>query len=216
MNKESDGDQCCLDSLFWFILPPLVGSTFVDCTLYILPPNTEVLKEIIMEVEVQNSGKISDVGRKSLTGKMPSSYDGTKPLPDPMQEEYIHKIIFHMGDRKKAYEEVFHPNTSAPNYSGRAPYRFFERKGFVKRYKYLMEQAMFSAGLDKKTLLLKTAAMLEKAVASNKVRDFTTLVDTVLKLQVDENKYAISAPKKVVPTEEDLAPVKELMESLNE
>ena len=207
------------DSLFWFILPPLVGSVFVDYTPYIpSPKNDGGIKEQLMEVEmkIKDSGKISDVGRKSLTGKMPRNYDGTTPHPDPMQEEYIHKIIFHMGDRIKAYEEVFHPNTSAPNYSGKAPYRFFQRKGFVKRYNYLMDQAMYSAGLDKKTLLLKTAAMLEKAMKGNKVRDFTSLVDTVLKLQVDENKYKIHQSNRIAPSEEDLAPVKELMESLNE
>ena len=221
MNIESSGDQCCLDSLFWFILPPLVGSAFVDCALYALLPSLNMrrkIKEQLMEVknEILDSGEYTDVKPKSLTGKMPAKYDGTKPHPDPMQEEYIHRIIYNMGDRKKAYEEVYFPNKSAPNYSGRAPYRFFERKGFVKRYKYLMDQAMYSAGLDKKTLLLKTAAMLEKAVTGNKVRDFTNLVDTVLKLQVEDNKYKINPTQHAITQQADLTPVKELMESLNE
>jgi hypothetical protein len=169
-----------------------------------------------MEVEILNSGEDTDVRPKSLTGKTPYHYDGTTPLPDQLQEEYIHRIIFHMGDRKRAYEEVYHPNKEAPNYSGRAPYRFFERKGFIKRYKYLMDNAMLSAGLDKKTLLLKTASMLEKAMLSNKVRDFTALVDTVLKLQEEENKYKIKAKPIEITTQTDLAPIRELMESLNE
>lgn len=219
MNKKSSGNQCYPDFLFWFILPPFVGSTFVDCALYSFSlSRAEESKEQQMEVnnEIMDSGEFTDVKPKSLTGKTPYHYDGTKPLPDQLQEEYIHRIIFNMGDRKKAYEEVYHPNKEAPNYSGRAPYRFFERKGFVKRYTYLMNQAMYSAGLDKKTLLLKTAAMLEKALEGNKVRDFTTLVDTVLKLQVDENKYKITANQNVIEQKTDLTPVKELMESLNE
>lgn len=154
---------------------------------------------------------------KDLRGKTPHKYDGTKPLPDPMQEEYIHKIIMHMGDRRKAYEEVFHPNVTAPNYAGRAPYRFFERKGFMQRYKYLMDQAMYSTGLDKKTLLLKAAHMMDKAVKGNKVRDFTSLVDTVLKLQVDDTKYKALAGKtqEQLPSAADLKPVEDLMKSLN-
>lgn len=174
-----------------------------------------------MEVEnviIEDCGYPDRESPKSLRGKMPLKYDGKKPLPDPMQEEYIHRIIYNMGDRKKAYEEVYFPNTEAPNYSGRAPYRFFERKGFVKRYKYLMDQAMYSAGLDKKTLLLKTASMVDKAVKGNKVKDFTSLVDTVLKLQVDDNKYKVlgNGATQKAPSEEDLKPVKELLESLNE
>lgn len=157
-----------------------------------------------------------DSGRsKDLRGKTPHGYDGTKPLPDLLQEEYIHRIIFNMGDRRKSYEEVYFPNTEAPNYSGRAPYRFFERKGFLKRYKHLMNQAMYSSGLDKKTLLLKTANMLDKAVKGNKVRDFTNLVDTVLKLQVEENKTPLPL-NNPIKTAEDLSPVKDLLASLNE
>jgi len=154
---------------------------------------------------------------KDFRGKTPHKYDGTKPLPDPSQEEYIHRIIFNMGDRKKAYEEVYYPNTESPNYPVRAPYRYFERKGFMQRYKYLMDQAMYSTGLDKKTLLLKAAHMMERAVKGNKVRDFTSLVDTVLKLQVDDTKYKALAVKDTekLPSPEDLKPVKDLMESLN-
>lgn len=171
-----------------------------------------------MEVKttIQDTGEYTEVRPKSLTGKMPYKYDGTSPHPDPMQEEYIHRIIYNMGDRIKSYEEVFHPNTNAPNYSGRAPYRFFERKGFVKRYNYLMDQAMLSAGIDKKTLLLKTAAMLETAVKGNKVRDFTTLIDTVLKLQVDDTKYKMVLEKTYTQNQVDITPVNELMESLTE
>ncbi len=122
-----------------------------------------------------------------------------------------------MGDRKKAYEEVYFPNVSAPNYSGRAPYRFFERKGLTKRYKFLMNQAMYTSGLDKKTLLLKTASMVDKAVQSNKVRDFTALVDTVLKLQVEDKNYRALADNtnKPAPSREDLKPVEDLLKSLN-
>lgn len=169
------------------------------------------------KIIIEDCGYPDSESPKSLRGKTPHQYDGTKPLPDLLQEEYIHRIIFNMGDRKKSYEEVYFPNTEAPNYSGRAPYRFFERKGFMKRYKYLMDQAMYTSGLDKKTLLLKTASMMDKAIKGNKVRDFTSLVDTVLKLQVDENKYKVLGHgAKEPPTREDLTPVKELLESLNE
>lgn len=170
----------------------------------------------VKEGTILDSGEPKIARSKDLRGRAKPSYDGTSPLPDPLQEEYIHKLIYYMGDRKRAYEEVYFPNTDAPNYSAKAPYRFFERKGFMKRYNYLMNNAMYSAGLDRKTLLLKAAAMLEKAVTGNKVRDFTALVDTITKLQVDENKYKIGPQVKAIPAQTDLAPVKELMESLNE
>lgn len=171
-----------------------------------------------MEKNVTEGGiNLISESPKSLRGKIPYKYDGSKPLPDPLQEEYIHRIIHNMGDRKKAYEEAYFPLQDSPNYSARAPYRFFERKGFVKRYKYLMDQSMYGAGLDKKTLLLKTAAMLEKAVKGNKVRDFTSLVDTVLKLQVEDSKYKVLADNTMreAPSEDDLKPVKDLMQELN-
>ena len=153
---------------------------------------------------------------KSLRGKTPRDYDGTKPLADPLQEEYIHRIIYNMGDRKKAYREVYYPNNPEYDFPIRAPYKLFERKGFMKRYKYLMDQAMYTSGLDKKTLLLKSASMLEKAVASNKVRDFTSLVDTVLKLQVDSSKYkALGQGALKAPSKEDLKPVEDLLKGLN-
>ncbi len=169
------------------------------------------------EIVIEDCGYPDSESPKSLRGKTPHKYDGTTALPDVSQEEYIHRIIFNMGDRRKAYEEVYFPMTTEPKYSARAPYRFFERKGFVKRYKYLMDQAMYSAGLDKKTILLKTASMLDKAVKNNKVRDFTNLVDTVLKLQVEDNKYKVLGDNtnKPAPSKEDLKPVKDLLESLN-
>jgi len=171
---------------------------------------------MVKKVIVEDCGYPTRERSKDLRGKLPHNYDGSKELPDPLQEEYIHRIIFNMGDRKKAYEEAFFPMIENPNYPAKAPYRYFERKGFVKRYNYLMTNALFSAGLDKKTLLLKTAALIERSVKSNKVRDFTSLVDTVLKLQVDENKYKVLAqPEQRKVSEDDLAPVKALMESLN-
>lgn len=173
-----------------------------------------------MEVEqiIEDCGYPTQERSKDLRGKLPHKYNGSKPLPDPLQEEYIHRIIYNMGDRKKAYEQVYFPNISEPKYSARAPYRFFERKGFMKRYKYLMDQSMVTAGLDKETMLLKTASLMEKAVKGNKVRDFTSLVDTVLKLQVDEGKYkALGAPSKTeeIPSHADLKPVEDLLRSLN-
>lgn len=169
------------------------------------------------EIIIEDCGYPASESPKSLRGKLAHNYDGTKPLPDPRQEEYIHRIIYNMGDRKKAYKEVFFPNMVEHDYPPRAPYRFFERKGFVKRYKYLMNQAMYSSGIDKKTLLLKTAAMIDKAVKGNKVRDFTNLVDTILKLEVEDNKYKALGDnsKKKAPSKEDLKPVKDLLESLN-
>lgn len=167
-------------------------------------------------VIVEDGGDPALETPKSLRGKTPYKYDGTKPLTDPLQEEYIHKIIFNMGDRKKAYEEVYFPNTSAPNYSGRAPYRFFERKGFLLRYNYLMDQAKLGAGIDKKSLLLKAGSMVDKAVKGNKVRDFTALVDTILKLDVDSGKYKAQAPKQqAIPSYADLTPVTDLLNELS-
>lgn len=168
------------------------------------------------EIVIEDCGYPDSGSPKSLRGKTPYKYDGRKPLPDPLQEEYIHRIIFNMGDRKKSYEEVYFPHTSEPRYTSSAPYKFFERKGFIKRYKFLMDRAMYTAGLDKQTILLKTASMLEKAVKSNKVRDFTSLVDTVLKLQVDDNKYkALGNNTPVAPSREDLKPVEDLLKELN-
>ena len=169
------------------------------------------------KVVVEDCGYPDSESPKSLRGKTPYKYDGKTSLPDARQEEYINRIIYNMGDHKKAYEEVYFPNVNAPNYSGSAPYRFFERKGFIRRYKFLMDRAMYSVGLDKKTLLLKTAQMIEAAVQANKAKEFTSLVDTVLKLQVDETKYRALQPPTayVAPSREDLAPVKELLDSLN-
>ena len=170
----------------------------------------------VKDVVVEDLGNPTHASSKGLRGKLPSKYDGTKPLPDPLQEEYIQRIIYNMGDRKKAYEQVFYPNVDSPKYSARAPYRFFERKGFMLRYNYLMSQAMYSAGLDKKTLLLKTANMLDKAVKGNKVKDFTSLVDTVLKLKVDDsgNHKALGSQVQI-PSNADLKPVEDLLEDLN-
>lgn len=169
-----------------------------------------------MEVEVQDSGIEPKIGPKSLTGRMPKNYDGTTPHPDPMQEEYINRIIYNMGNRVKSYEEVYRPDTNAPNYSSKAAYKFFERKGFLKRYNFLMNQAMYAAGIDKKTLLLKTAALIEDAVEKKKVKDFTNLVDTVLKLQTNENKYRALNQERSVNPQIDLKPIQDLMESLNQ
>lgn len=169
-------------------------------------------------VIVEDCGYPTQSRPKDLRGKTPYKYDGKTPLPDELQERYIQRIIYNMGDRKKSYEEVYYPNTPDPNYSSRAPYRFFERKGFVTRYAHLMNTAVGSVGLDKKTLLLKAAHMMDKAVKGNKVRDFTALVDTVMKLQVDDSKYKALGKQQntqlAPPTKEDLKPVQDLMDGL--
>lgn len=173
-----------------------------------------------MEVEqiIEDCGYPAQERSNDLRGKLPHNYNGSKPLPDPVQEEYINRIIFNMGDRKKAYEETFFPNNPSPKYSAKAPYRYFERKGFMKRYKYLMDQAQVTAGLDKETMLLKTASLIDRAVKGNRVKDFTSLVDTVLKLQVDESKYKALAPSQKneeIPHTADLGRVKDLLKDLN-
>jgi len=150
--------------------------------------------------------------RTSMRGV--KNYHGEHPLPDPMQEEYVQKIIFYMGDRIRAYEEVYHPDTTKINYTGKPAYKFFERKNFVKRYQYLTNLAMLSAGIDRKTLLLKAATMVDKAVKNQKVREFTQLVDTILKLQNANPKNMIET-KPMAAEVVDLAPVKELLADLS-
>lgn len=168
-------------------------------------------------VIVEDCGYPTQSRSKDLRGKASPKYTGKDELPDQLQEQYIHRIIYHMGNRKKAYEEVWYPDVENPKYPARAPYRFFERKGFMLRYNYLTTQAVNNAGLDKNSLLLKASQLIDKSVKSNKVRDFTALVDTILKLKADPSKVYDAQPKykQLAPTAEDLAPVRELLEGLN-
>lgn len=176
----------------------------------------EVINEEEEDVIVEDCGYPDRNVPMDMRGKTPFNYKGDKPLADPRQEEYIHNIVRFMGDRRKAYEVTYYPNIVSPQYSPRTPWRFFERKGFLLRYNYVMNEALHGIGLDKSTLLVKAAGMIDKAVQGNKVKDFTSLVDTVLKLQVDASKYtAINQSALVSPSKDDLKQVKELMESLN-
>lgn len=170
---------------------------------------TTEINATIEEVEETTPKKIG----KDMRGKR--NYDGSTPLLDPQQEEYINKILFYLGDRLRAYEEVYQPDTTARLYTGKPAYKFFERKNFVKRYQYLTNVAMLSAGLDRKTLLLKAATMVDKSVKSHKVREFTQLVDTILKLQSANPKNMPEQIKVITAEKVDLAPVKELLEELN-
>ena len=172
--------------------------------------------EVETEAIVEDCGYPDQARPKDLRGKIPYHYKGDIPLVDPKQEEYIANIIRYMGDRRKAYEETYFHNIVDPHYPERAPWRYFERKGFLLRYNYLMTNATNGIGIDKHTLLMKAASLVDKAVAGNKVKDFTSLVDTILKLQVDTSKYtAIGNSAPVIPTKDDLKQVRELMESLN-
>lgn len=151
----------------------------------------------------------------SFRGQKAQKYDGTTALPDQKQEDYIHRIIYHLGNRKKAFEEIYYPQIENPNYQPSMPYRFFERKGFQKRYNYLMKQAMFSAGIDHRTLLMKAATLVDNAIAKKNVRDFATMVDTILKLEAPMTARREEwVEKKPKTTQADLAPIKELLEEL--
>ncbi len=165
-----------------------------------------------MKTEI--NATIQDTGERNGASAyhIKKNYDGSTPLPDDKQEEYIHRIIFNLGNRKKSYEEVYYPKVVNPQYGASMPYRFFERKGFQKRYQFLMKQALFSAGIDHRTLLLKSATLIDEAIKNKDINGFSTMVTTILKLESPQAERATQ--KKIPVTKEDLAPVRDLLESL--
>lgn len=173
----------------------------------------EEIKAVLEDSPITPNSDGPKTVSKSASYHIKKNYDGKTELPDPKQEEYIYRIIANLGNRVKAYNETYYPGVEKPSYSPNMPYRFFERKGFQLRYQYLMQQAMFSAGLDRRSLLLKASTLVDESLKKKSVRDFSTMVDTILKLETPvtqtRNERHAPAAQKI-----DTAKIKALMKDL--
>lgn len=142
------------------------------------------------------------------------TYDPTTPLRDPLAELYIQEIIANGGVKKTAYEKAYYPHVEDPEYSPSAPYSLFNSKVFQKRYNYVLKQALQAMGIDNRSLLFKTAVLIDDSVQNKSVKSFTMLVDTVLKLEGLANPNTDKDVKKALTTE-DMKPIRDLLEELN-
>ena len=195
--ERSQKRPMLLDFSFQFILPPFVGSLSLTDFLLLLS-NKEVLEQENKMDEQDNTDQLDPPMRtrrrissfKDSVGHMPviqnrkiAEYDPTIPLRDPVAELYIQEIINNGGVKKIAYEKAYFPGVENPKYSASSPYNIFNSKPFQKRYNYVLKQALQVMGVDNRSLLFKTATLLDYAVETKNIKGFTTLVETVLRLE---------------------------------
>lgn len=141
-------------------------------------------------------------------------YDPSKPLAKIEREQYVHAIIAHGGNKKKAFEEVYNNGEPLPREKANYPYAYFKGKQIRARYDYILNQHLQNVGIDSKSMLIKSAKLMEQAVLSNDIDGFTKMVNTVLKIKGEGQTKVITMSSPAAITHEDNTAIEALFEKL--
>lgn len=152
---------------------------------------------------------IKHAGHQDLAG-----YDPSKPLARPEREAYCHAIIACGGNKTKAFEQVYNECRKLPRSKANYPYAYFKGAQIRARYDYLLAEYLNNVGIDAESLLVKSAKMIEVAVASQDIQGFKTMVDTIMKIKGEDVKKVMTVSKQMKVTEDDKAAIDALFEEL--
>lgn len=153
-----------------------------------------------------------------------NGYDPKDPLPDFKREKYAHEIIRCDGNKVKAWKTIYMPeligagedgkDLKLPRAKANYPYVAFRGKQMQARYKYLVDQHLDHCGIDTRHLLMKSAKLVDTAVAKRDIQGFSTMVNTILKLKGEDVVRVAQITKEVKLTEEDMDAVKGIFSEL--
>lgn len=165
-----------------------------------------------------SGNKIEPVQTTELAPVDPSTliagYDPQTPLKDPRRELYCHEIIAQGGNKKRAYELAYLAGVPLPKSKANYPYIYFKGPQIRARYDVLVNQHLDSVGLDTKSMLVKSAKLLQQATKDNDIQGFTTMVATIMKIRGTDIKKVMTVSKKMEVTAEDLETIEGIFENL--
>lgn len=160
-----------------------------------------------------NRGVTSGVVMASDKYPMIGLYDPMEPLQDTANELLAHELIKCRGNKAQAYRNIFNDGQPLERKKANAPYLRFAGNKIKARYSYLLDQYLDGVGLDSKSLLMKSAKLVDKAVKDNDITGFSQMVNTIMKLK-GENVTKIAQITKVEVSQKDLDTISDLFNEM--
>lgn len=153
-----------------------------------------------------------------------NGYDPKTPLSDLKRELLVNEVIRCDGNKAKAWKRIYMPELCEKDEDGKEkpipraranyPYLAFKGKMIQERYRYLVDQHLDHVGIDTRHLLMKSAKLVDAAVAKKDIQGFSTMVNTILKLKGEDIVKVAQITKEVKLTEEDLSKVTDIFKDL--
>lgn len=147
-----------------------------------------------------------------------AGYDPKTPLSDLKRELLVNEVIRCDGNKAKAWRKIYMPELPAdqkiPRSRANYPYVAFKGKAIQARYKYLVDQYLDHCGIDTRHLLMKSAKLVDSAVAKRDIAGFSTMVNTILKLKGEDIVKVAQITKEVKLDAEDMDKIKDLFNDL--
>lgn len=147
---------------------------------------------------------------------MVGTYDPTMSLPNVKHELMVRHMIANGGNKKAAYRKAFIPDgEKLPASQANKAYLIFKRKDVQARYQFLLDQQLDDAGLDSRSLLMKSSKLVDAAVAKKDINGFATMVNVIQKLKGEESIKIANVTQTINVTPEDSKAIEGLFDKLN-
>lgn len=143
-----------------------------------------------------------------------NGYDPKTPLSDIKRELFCNEVIMCEGNKAKAWANIYNKGEKIPRNKANYPYIAFKGKQIKARYKYLLDQHLEHVGIDSRHLLMKSAKLIDAAVAKKDIAGFSTMVNTILKLKGEDIVKVAQITKEVKLDAEDIQKVQKIFEDL--